>query len=159
MVSILQFSTSRNTHRATSSDGAGIAQITNNPTPGSDGAGVVALADRPEVAVVGAAVQTHPLDRRDGSNCMTNTTSNSLRRTASDASDANNMDHPAKHAARTLLSTMKTLKDNIVAAMNGNQWREIHALQTNNVKFLLGELAEVLTDMQTYQPGAEVAVL
>ena len=54
---------------------------------------------------------------------------------------------------------MKTLKENIVAAMNGNQWIETPALQTNNVKFLLGELAEVLTDMKTYQPVTEVATL
>ena len=55
MVSTLQFGTSRKTTRNTSSGGAGLAQITNSPTPGSHGADVIALAHRSEVAVVGAA--------------------------------------------------------------------------------------------------------
>ena len=163
-VSELEFSTKRSTRRKMTppggqSEGGGGITITLLDRSGRRGAG--AIEDQEAGDDSGAS---NPLDRpgenkakKEGevddeakTKAASNPLDRGLKRTGSNASDANDpkgLDRPAKHA-KTLLSTMSALKASILSAMDKNLWTGEGPLQTNNVKNLLHELRLVLVDMK-----------
>ena len=82
-----------------------------------------------------------------------------LGRRCSDASETADDQNPPEKQAKTMLSTMKILKDSLYQAMDKGLWEAISPLHQDNVKHLLDELIAVLVDMKTFKPAAEVSAL
>ena len=80
----------------------------------------------------------------------------SLGRQGSEASDE--QVQPDKQA-KTMVSTLKILKESLFQAMDKGLWEAKHPLQRDNVKDLLDELIAVLLDLKTFKPAAEVSSL
>ena len=78
---------------------------------------------------------------------------------SSDASDTADDPNPPEKQAKTMLSTMKYLKDSLQQAMDQDMWEASSALHQDNVKYLLDELIAVLVDMKAIKPAAEISTL
>ena len=83
----------------------------------------------------------------------------SLKRRSSDASDTPDDHNPTEKKAKTMLSTMKLLKDALQKAIDNGLWDKSSVIQQGNVTHLLDELVEVLKDMKECKPAAEVSAL
>ena len=74
-----------------------------------------------------------------------------LKRDASEMSDFEDL--PVKKA-RLQRETLRSLRDSILEAVDAGRWYSSNGLSTNNVKFLLDEMYEVLRDMAEDQKDA-----
>ena len=69
---------------------------------------------------------------------------------ASDVSD--DKEDPIVKKARQRLETLRVLRDNIKTAVARKQWSSTHALNQENVKFLVDEVIVALTDLRESPP-------
>ena len=83
----------------------------------------------------------------------------SLRRRSSDASETADDCNPAEKKAKTVLTTMRILKDSLAKAMQNGLWDKSSAIHQDNFTHLLDELIEVLREMKDFKPAAEVSAL
>ena len=67
-----------------------------------------------------------------------------LKRTFTDPDDT---EAPAEKRKRELMDALKTIRDDLLSAMDRNQWSDARPTHTNNVKYLLGELGAALEQL------------